>query len=295
MLTLKTLLPYFFVFVSNAQKDSLVDYRNYFRISKEANYLLFKGEVDSATTVLTKQSYTYKNFPFDYLKVGRKLLEQNSIDSSLVFLELAIMAGYDLSSIVENVNNIELKNTLTTRLMDCQVQFEKQRDNNYLSFLDSIAKIDQMYRAETFGLEDSVRFKLVHNIDSNNVLSLKKMIELNGWPSYRKVGYKYTSVAFIVLLHGLRCYDYDSDEFIYFRGIMEEEIMNGNFDPNSYANLIDQYHAWILNKPQIFGTMADQNNILYPIIDINELNKNRYSIGLNSLDHYLEMKGYQMK
>lgn len=275
-------------------QNSSLDYRQYFQIADYAKYRLDTGHPEEYQQLIQTLSPQFNQYPYDNAKLGVMLYKSNK-KQAVFYLKKAIEKGYSLSSITDKFDKQKDKDYLSEQLAQDHTDFLNRRNNEFVRFLDSIAELDQLYRAQTFDLPDSVRFEKQRIIDSSNLLGLKNRIEKFGWPGYSKVGCNHAGIAFIVVLHGTRQFPIESDIFQFFQTLLLEEIKLGNFAPVSYANWIDQYHAWTLKDAQPYGSMADPNGVLYPIESIQLCNTNRLSIGLCTLEQYLQITGYTLK
>jgi len=270
------------------------DYRQYFQISNYATYKLKTGSPNDYINLMKSLATEYKQFPLDYPKLGAMLFEKDTA-SALSYLGLAVSKGYSLGSLQSHFEKEEDKEYIEGKLNDKYIEFLNQRNNDFVTFLDSLIKTDQLYRAETFGLPDSIRYMKQDSIDLRNLMMLKSKIEQYGWPSYSMVGSDYAGVAFIVVLHGTRQFAPDSEVFRFFESLLLKELKNGNFSPVSFSNWIDQYYSVYQELEQPYGSMANAKGVLYPINDIEECNRNRFSIGLPPLSQHLLLTGYRLK
>jgi|SRR5690554_1740007 len=278
---------------SVAGQTSAKDYRPYFQIASYATYKLKTGSPDDYIHIMKSLATEYKQFPLDYPKLGALLFEKDT-SSALSYMGLAISKGYSLGSLQNHFEKEEDKEYIEEKLNDKYIQFLNQRNNDFVIFLESLIKTDQLYRAETFGLPDSIRYIKQDSIDLRNLMMLKSKIEQYGWPSYSMVGSDYAGVAFIVVLHGTRQFAPDSEVFQFFESLLLNELKSGNFSPISFSNWIDQYYSVYQKLEQPYGSMANAKGVLYPINDIEECNRNRFSIGLPPLSEHLLLTGYRL-
>lgn len=270
------------------------DYRQYFQLANYATYKLKTGSPNDYINILKSLATEYNQYPLDYAKLGAMLFEKDT-SQAMFYMRLAISKGYDLTSLQNKFEKEEDKVYIKENLNDDYNEFLSNRNNDFAIFLDSLIETDQLYRAETFDLPDSIRFMKQDSIDSTNLMMLKTKIEQYGWPGYSMVGHNYAGVAFVVVLHGTRQFDKESEVFQFFESLLMDELKKGNFSPISFSNWIDQYHSVYLKKEQPYGSMANADGVLYPIKDVEKCNKNRLSIGLLPLNQYLLLNGYKVK
>ncbi len=286
------LLPLILVLnIFNVYCQKWDDYRQYYQLSNYANFLLFEGDTSNYMDIMYSLSEKYENNPFEYAKLGVIMFNYDTT-KSLVILRKSIKHGYPLSSIISKFEKLNEKNFIEKELSQDYSTYLRNVDTVYVKFLENLIKSDQKYRGAQWNLPDSIKFLKQNRIDSLNLLKLTEKIKESGWPNYTRVGVANAGIAFIVVLHGTRQFEYNSEVFNFYKTLLFSEIINGNFDPISYANWIDQYHVWFLKKEQPYGSIADPEGYLYPIKSIEDCNTNRLCIGLSTLNQYLKMNQY---
>lgn len=118
---------------------------------------------------------------------------------------------------------------------------------------------------------------------NKNTAVLKDVIDSIGWPTISKVGFEASGVAWLVAQHS----DYDLDFQKHCLKLMksepEDEIRKQNI-----AYLIDRVRK-NEGKPQLYGTQFMDSWILWEVEDPDKLDERRLSMGLSSMDEYIEL------
>jgi hypothetical protein len=131
--------------------------------------------------------------------------------------------------------------------------------------------------------------------DIDNFLHLKMLVEKYGWPDFRKVGVYAAGIANMILLHGARYYSLESEEWIFFEKEIIKEIFSGDFYPVTLAQWTDQHLILVEKKPQKYGSVANENGQLFPVLNISSVDSLRAGLLLEPLNDYIEKKGYKLQ
>lgn len=285
----------FFVVASSINAQKHIDYRDYHKLANYANYLLFKGDSINGLAIYDSLIEKYTLFPINYFRIGKIHFFSGNYSKAFQFWEKSILGGYTLSDINNEIYPKIIDSTFKVKLKVVEQKFLNTVDSNLILTFDTLIKRDQKYRVNRYGMDDSTWYKKIEITDKNNLVSLYRVIADSGWPSYQSVGFRYLGGASIILLHALRFYPEDHEYVIFFNTVLKEQITKGKYSPNFYANQVDQTNVFYYKKKQIYGSMADMNNVLFPHIDIDEIEKNRNEIGLGLLNEYLQIKGYKLE
>lgn len=141
--------------------------------------------------------------------------------------------------------------------------------------IQEMQRLDQLYRRSNQIKQDSI-----------DIVNTKKIILIfneYGYPNEKIIGNssidkKITSIS-TILLHTK-----DSIRMNYFVPKLTEYVKNGQCSPKTLGFLIDQFHLYNGN-PQTHGTYRSQNSKYATMItDKTEINRNRISIGLPTLE-----------
>lgn len=190
-------------------------------------------------------------------------------------LEKQLKNGFTLSKYTnDSIFNSFFSTKLGLKLIHRSDEFKK----SYLSSIDTslyncileMLCVDQKYR----GSEDQ------KPLDSINEKKLIEIFESNKYPKESLLRYKSNS---FVDIHTILLHTKDSIRINYFLPNIKKFIIQGRCDPYVYATLYDQYYLYN-GLPQIYGTYKKSDRTLSKHINIDEMNKNRLSIGLPTFE-----------
>lgn len=170
----------------------------------------------------------------------------------------------------------------------------KSFDQKNAALIDSLYLIDQNVQNELMdaiqsskGEEIKVHLAKQTLTFDRHIPILKAIFEDIGYPTVEKVGKKSSSKFFTLVQHS------DSDVKFQEKMLTEliQELANGNVNIKNYAFLTDRVKI-AQNEPQIYGTQLAYNTTIgqaYPksLIDSSNVNSRRKSLGLESLEVYL--------
>jgi hypothetical protein len=106
-------------------------------------------------------------------------------------------------------------------------------DKAYKQAIEDLFQKDKAYRGEGVPVHDLVR------VDSQNISTLLRLIEQNGFPNSRVVGHETNMHAYVILLH------YDNDEENKrLKPILDQAYHNGYLGPKGIAWIVDRRRAW---------------------------------------------------
>lgn len=167
--------------------------------------------------------------------------------------------------------------------------------------LDSIYNADQVLRVEhsmllnqdcvESGKVDAV-LKLIKQYDKSNLIRIKEIIHLYGYPGKSLVGEESSDVAFFVLQHS------NAEVMLSYQDI----ILKAGEDDELEMNRVAMYQDRLLilqERPQIYGTQIRTYTALdpetkmevtvkefYPIQEPQFVEKRRQAVGLSSITEY---------
>lgn len=133
--------------------------------------------------------------------------------------------------------------------------------------------------------------KELHN---RNAKILSEIIDTIGYPTIDKVGKEANEATWLIIQHSI-----EQPEFMKkCAKLLEKAVSENKADPKSLAYLTDRI-AVFEGKEQLYGTQFDWDEHGYlnpnPFDEINEVNKRRVSIGLNTLEEQTEIIRRQAK
>lgn len=276
---------YGLTFSSLAQKDKII-YNYYAEIG---NYYLFKKDTINAIKLFDSIQKLFPDLSYPNAKIlydiGRK-------KEALRSFEMLCESGIYMDFFKEYYEYDKLTKQEKKRVDKAFLRFEKNKNQSYTYFLDSLMELDQKVRMELdYSLPHSVIVEEQSKVDTCLFNSLYRKIKENGWPTIKDVGIPGYSQINLLVLHGMRYYDEDDQLFQFFQVELKKKISSGEYFSLAFAQNYDEYCEWIQHKGQYYGSFLDENNLIHTDFSISELNEHRKSIGLGPIEHYLEMKG----
>lgn len=194
--------------------------------------------------------------------------------------------------------SIQDKYNLLEQLIE-RAKKENQLDENKINWalvkqLDLLLNKDQEPRIQLenivnrFGVnsrEALLQWQLINKQDSLNVLEIESILLKNGWLGFDVVGYKGNATIFLVIQHSpLRVQ-------VKYLPILREAVKNKNARPQDLA-LFEDRIALSQGKKQIYGSQIIQDDktgsyFLAPMIDPDNVDKRRATMGLNPISNYV--------
>lgn len=151
-----------------------------------------------------------------------------------------------------------------------RLQVMSDADQNARRMLDSELNNDSVWR-------------VIHAVDSANLIELKQLINERGFPTLSKVGYQCCNLASLIAQH-------QPPEFLH-RYLEQAKAAadTGDFDLTWIAYMTDRdlNHQ---GKPQLYGTQfhgQDGITAFYPIADIEYLAERRERVHLGPIENYI--------
>lgn len=158
--------------------------------------------------------------------------------------------------------------------------------------LDTVYNEDQTGRVKIDSLQKLYGWKseqvqsLVKKMqiqDSINLVKVKKIIDMYGWPGPDEVGKQGAKTIFLVVQHA------DSLTQVTYFPLMQEAVKKGKARPQDLALLEDRILT-NQGKEQIYGSQVRTNETgkyeFFPIKDEANVNKRRAVVGLQPLEEY---------
>ncbi|PYF74320.1 DUF6624 domain-containing protein [Pedobacter nutrimenti] len=156
-----------------------------------------------------------------------------------------------------------------------QLQLMEENDQTERLKLDKIRKEKGSNSAEEKDL-----WKVIKRQDSINLAKAKNLISTYGWLSPQQVGYKGNQGLFLIIQHA----DLTTQQT--YLPIVRKAAAEGKVAAWSLAFLEDRI-LMREKKRQIYGSQLYQN-YLFPVQDLDNLDKRRASVGLEPIAEYLE-------
>ena len=205
-------------------------------------------------------------------------------DLTLKFLKKNIQRGYTLKDLIDQPDFKDFFKSKQGISLISEYDYLRKRalSNLNLSLRQEILEMqeeDQKYRNADY--RENVEKQ--REIDNYNTKRLIEIFESFGFPDESLIG-SYSVDNKRPDVHLLLLHTPDSIRMNYFVPKLKEFVKNGSCDPYILGTLIDQFHLYN-DDPQIYGTYGAQGGGYAKMIsDLKQVNKNRISIGLQSLE-----------
>lgn len=178
---------------------------------------------------------------------------------------------------------------------------EAKLNRPVMTQLDSIYVKDQADREKLDSVQQKFGFqskevgalwKKIMKQDSANLVAVKGIIDKYGWLGPEEVGERGSTAIFLVIQHA------DHQTQITYLPVMREAVKNGKAKARDLALLEDRVLT-NQGKEQIYGSQIHSDSLgrmsFYPIMDEENVNKRRTSVGLGPLEDYARMFGIEYK
>ena len=280
----------------------------YARLIKKADSLYNIQDYKKSANTYSEafKSIGWKGYPNDRYNAACCWAMANVPDSAFFNLErIAKLMGYmNYAHIIKDTDLIGLHsdkrwNPTIELVKENKEKAEVGLNKPLVAQLDSIYSDDQSYRIQAQNIQkqagaNSEEFKkvwkIVHVKDSVNLIKITAILDKYGWLGVDVVGNQGNSTLFLVIQHA----DLKTQEK--YLPMMQDAVKNGKAYGNSLALLEDRIE--IRNgRKQIYGSqigMSDDNKYyVSPLLDPDNVNKRRASVGLGTLEEYI--RNWDMK
>jgi len=226
-------------------------------------------------------------------------------DSAFINLEkIAFNADYEkYNQICSDSDLIILHNTdrwkiLIDKVKDNQIKLEKNYDKSLMNFIDSLKKIDQKWRNLIVRFDnnlipkDSITREYINNqvqkTDSLNYFMIRNIISKYGYPNFDKIGINGSHNFWLIIQHQDKHPEFQDSVLT----LMKVEVDKAKVLAQDYAYLLDRVKV-NTGQFQVYGTQMTLNKDKTsfepkPVIDPDRLNERRKSMGLNTIESYIE-------
>ncbi|MCK6648812.1 MAG: OmpA family protein [Bacteroidia bacterium] len=270
-------------------------------IKKADTYYRLKNYTNSTATYST----AFRLYPKEVTNLERFsaacafALDKNA-DSAFALLEYIV--GHNNTLSINQLNEeADLKylhkskrwNQLLNSIEELNKLIESKKDQKLVALLDSILDQDQKYRSE---VDDVVKlhsiespemkqlFDKINEIDSTNLIVVKKILDTRGWLSKEIIGENGSSTLFLVIQHA------DIQTQVKYLPMMQDAVKLGNASSRQLALLEDRVAVNLGEKQrygtQLFLTPKTGTYEFYPIYDEKNVNKRRAEVGLGTIENY---------
>ena len=269
------ILIFTFQQMAHAQKD---DFTQYYEYTIQARELLDKQDY-SAAIKASELAFILVDYP-----ASRDL--EKAVEITLKMKDTLLVKKYcrtmaEIYGIIPSAKTIEdvaflqsLQNEFATEI----ALAESQRDQEYISVLDSLGNEDQAIR-------QNGAFEYINgiNTDSLRTVHLLLLIKERGFPEERKVGKWGYNNAMRILIHA----DFDLKNELLGK-LMLDNVMNGKLDPMNYARIIDRRCNYRGERPYYnqvpfgYDKLTDQQK--------KDISERRRKIGLRSVEESMAIE-----
>jgi len=261
--------------MAHAQKD---DFTQYYEYTIQARELLDKQDY-SAAIKASELAFSLVDCP-----ASRDL--EKAVEITLKMKDTLLVKKYcrtmaEIYGIIPSAKTIEDENFLQSLQNEFATEIalaESQRDQEYISVLDSLGNEDQAIR-------QNGAFEYINgiNTDSLRTVHLLLLIKERGFPEERKVGKWGYNNAMRIFIHA----DFDLKNELLGK-LMLDNVMNGKLDPMNYARIIDRRCNYRGERPYYnqvpfgYDKLTDQQK--------KDISERRRKIGLRSVEESMAIE-----
>jgi hypothetical protein len=170
-------------------------------------------------------------------------------------------------------------------------------DASLVNTIDSLKLVDQKWRGMIRQYNnneiDTTQFNIdelaskMNQFDSLNYYNLKLIVDKFGFPGYDIVGQEGSNTFWLLIQHQDKNLGFQKEVL----KLMKIQVDLKNASPWNYAYLIDRVNV-NSRELQIYGTQMQLNGDKSsyepkPVIEPNKLDERRASVGLNSIEEYI--------
>lgn len=181
-----------------------------------------------------------------------------------------------------------------------KAEYEQYLDKPLAEKLAKIQELDQKYRiqveeaARKYGPTSEEARKLggvMAQQDAKNLVEIKKILDERGWLGPKTIGVEGAKTLFLVIQHA------DLETQIKYLPMMRAAVAKDEAFPSQLALLEDRINMR-QGKKQVFGSQiaVDQETgeyYVYPLMDPENVNEYRASVGLGPLEDYIKNWGME--
>jgi hypothetical protein len=299
-LIMKYLIPLIILItLISCKTEEKTDYIEYNIKIEEANYLLFKGDSLRAEKLITELTFKTKR-PF--LRDIRNLVK----------LRLELRMYDDIDELVENSFRYGMSKEYLCCDMLISNYYEPIWDDRFPKYPKAreryLNKLDRAYRNTVIELfNEDQKYRTLAKERGRHIDSLRKANDAKVLVKLKELiddkGYFGFSIIGEDILWGGNCNNFTDVFFrhvepdsnmMYFHKPLLEALHNGDIYAYSYASAID--HDWIKRDAftHLYGTLNFQfvgDLYAFPLLDIENIDSLRASVGLIDWARHLEMSG----
>ncbi len=308
---MKSLLTTFCLLLVFCLTIQAQDMTGYYAITAQASELQENGEYQAAADKYVEafESFGGKGIPEDRYKAAQMhaMVQENELAlDNLKRLAVHPQVKYkDLDGLKEddflvNLHGLEEWDELLSIVEANKREYEKDLDKPLAEELEKIYDLDQKYRAEMpriqqkYGMDSDEMRQLTSDMittDRANLIEIQRILDERGWLGPNIVGKKGNDAFFYVLQHA------ELDVQLKYLPMLRQAVAQDNAQPVHLAMFEDRVNVR-QGKPQTFGTQIgyDQETGGYyvePILEPENVNQYRRSIGLGTIEEYVSAWGIE--
>lgn len=285
-------------FSSFAFCQNHVEYRKHIN---EAEIDFKKGDYKNSLLSYNTAFEIFNVNAFDFVNAAICASKINQLDKTYKFLQKAVLNGYEIEGIPhrQDLNGFAKSpymDSLKLNYQDLRTKFLHSINIDFFIALKELLVKDNLSRKIYTNYDDQGNC-MNNEIFETNMLELRVLFDKYGFEGYKQVGSMGVMHVNIILLHGKNGVN-DSLEIEYFKPILKELILEGNYAPDLYAYWLDGYNWSVKQKNQIYGTIniINENGVreLTQIDDIKNVDSRRYELGLESLADFAFKMGIEL-
>ena len=290
-----------FCFVFGITTSHAQDYRTYYESCNQADHLIHLKKYDAALDTL---KYAFTTVPYThayrYLKASQCALEVSHFEEAYHFAKKALLNGMQ-SDFWKHKEFKPLQKTSYYQMLEDSASIFRERHEQsinleYKKIIDSLVYVDQRivrnypfakgnYDIEVLNFPRDQ--KSLDSLDSLIAHHLLELIDRYGFPSEEVIGPEsHQNASRTIIHHNFRHAQYEQ-----YHLMLIDAIYKGEYQPQDFAHLYDQYYNWYKGKS--FFTFTDRN--LTPQ-NMEWIEKNRQEFCLKPLSAFkLKKRSLRMK
>lgn len=276
--------------------DTTSNYWNYYQlIIKAEKYNLENNFEDADFYYDSAFKCVDRPFKVDYINSSENIVCDDK-EKAIKYLEKAIECGLKYRDIKENTIFDSIFSKKEKKNFKLLCRKSEKFGNKELKRKINIMVYKDQHRARAFWtdwLSWEKQCKIMDKYDRKNASNMLKICKQQGWPGFTDIGenqIKKETISDVSLL----IQHFSKEEIDSLLPYMIEAVENGEMYPYHLARcinylymgeIIDSADCQIWKRKQIYGIMYSNDTII-PFGKVDEVNKNRYNAGLESIEQF---------
>ncbi|MBI5540879.1 MAG: hypothetical protein HY951_12520 [Bacteroidia bacterium] len=265
------------------------DYKQYSVLSSKVEYFLSENNTDSAIIIYNQIFSTFgKLFPFDNLDAAKAFASKKDTVMTLRIISDMIKYDFKLDEILEDKTNDSIfEFAKKSKLWENLKSVKSEIDFPTFAKINAWIEVDQFIRNRN---EDACKYKYMAEIDSINTINVMELINEQGYPGFKTLGYNQDII--ILIMHSTTNTSTKHYWESFFKPLLYSEALKGNISFSDYAIVLDRYN-YAMNGFQTYGTFRTISDYV-PIENIKEVDIRRAELGLSKLSIDAKIKKLQL-